>query len=89
MPKIILNIIFRMILKIIFRMGKDRLVQTVAENYFRADGDRFLGHALGLSRNFHKIPQVFKVEFLWVPLTESTQIFLCDSVCVLGAIRIL
>ena len=33
----------------------------------------------------NNIPQVFKVEFLWLPLTESTQIFLFDSVCVLGA----
>ena len=24
----------------------------------------------------------FKVELRWLPLTESTQIFLCDSVCV-------
>ena len=25
----------------------------------------------------------FKVELQWLPLTESTQIFLCDSVCLL------
>ena len=38
--------------------------------------------SLWVCGNFHKFPQVFKVEFLWVPTTESAQIFFPGSVCV-------